>query len=124
MGVEETSKESGPKIEDIISSLLNLSGNIMGRYPINLSDELAIKKQRIREIKHDIESRQIKIEGLETRLNNLDIDAIDELNRQIDENQKLIKTLTEENARLKEDLETYPLMLEELEILISQAIAD
>ena len=122
--LEETSKETGPKIEDIISKLLIVSGNILGRYPKDFGSELANKKQKIREIKHDIESKDIKISGLNTRLNNLDIDAIDELNRQIEENQELIKTLTEDNTILKENLDTYPLMIEELDVLIPQAIAD
>ena len=122
--LESTSKETGPKIEDIISNLLKISENIIARYPNNLSEELGNKKQRIREINHDIESKDIKIEGLETRLRNLDVDAIDELNKQIEENQELIKNLTEENTILKENLNTYPMMIDELEMLISQAIAD
>lgn len=122
--LEETSKESSPKIEDIISNLINVSENIIARYPIEFSSELANKKQRIIEIRHDIESKDIKISGLNTRLGNLDIDAIDELNRQIEENQELIKTLTENNTILKENLDTYPLMIDELDILIPQAIAD
>ena len=122
--LESTSKETGPKIEDIISNLLKISENIIARYPNNLSEELGNKKQRIREINHDIESKDIKIEGLETRLRNLDVDAIDELNKQIKENQELIKNLTEENTILKENLNTYPMMIDELEMLISQAIAD
>ena len=122
--LESTSKETGPKIEDIISNLLKISENIIARYPNNLSEDLGNKKQRIREINHDIESKDIKIEGLETRLKNLDVDAIDELNKQIKENQELIKNLTEENTILKENLNTYPMMIDELEMLISQAIAD
>ena len=122
--LESTSKETGPKIEDIISKLLDISENIIARYPNNLSEDLGNKKQRIREINHDIESKDIKIEGLETRLKNLDVDAIDELNKQIKENQELIKNLTEENTILKENLNTYPMMIDELEMLISQAIAD
>lgn len=122
--LEKTSKESGPKIEDIISKLLIVSGNILGRYPASFAADLANKRQRIREIKHDIESKDIKISGLETRLNNLDIDAIDKLNKEIDEKQELIKTLTEDNTILKENLDTYPLMLEEVDELISQAIKD
>ena len=122
--LEETSKESGPKIEDIISKLLDVSGNIIARYPTNFSADLSTKKQRIREIKHDIETKDIKIEGLKTRLDNLDIDAIDKLNAEIDEKQKLIKTLTEDNTILKENLETYPLMIDEVDMLISQAVKD
>lgn len=122
--LESTSKETGPKIEDIISKLLDISENIIARYPNNLSEELGNKKQRIREINHDIESKEIKIEGLETRLKNLDVDAIDELNKQIEENQELIKNLTEDNTILKENLNTYPIMIDDLELLISQAIAD
>ena len=122
--LEETSKETGPKIEEYISKLLYSSGNIMGRYPKKFTSNLSTKKQKIREINHDIESKDIKISGLETRLANLDIDAIDELNKQIDDNQKLIKSLTEQNTILKENLETYPLMIEELDSLISQAIKD
>ena len=122
--LEETSKETGPKIEDILSKLLDISGNILGRYPKDFNSDLATKKQKITEIKHDIESKKIKISGLETRLGNLDIDAIDELNKQIDEKQKLIIDLTEDNTILKENLETYPIMIEELDMLISQAIKD
>lgn len=122
--LEETSKESGPKIEEIISKLLDVSSNIRVRYPKTFKSDLASKKQRILEINHDIESKNIKISGLKTRLDNLDIDAIDELNKQIDENQSLIKTLTEDNTILKENIETYPLMIEELDTLISEAIKD
>ena len=120
--LEENKKESGPKIEEFISKLLDSSGNIMGRYPRDFSSELASKKQKIREINHDIESKDIKIDGLKTRLDNLDIDAIDELNKQIEENQNSIKQLTEDNTILKENISTYPLMIEELDMLISQAI--
>ncbi len=122
--LEENKKESGPKIEEFISKLLDSSGNIMGRYPRDFSSELASKKQKIREINHDIESKDIKIDGLKTRLDNLDIDAIDELNKQIEENQNSIKQLTEDNTILKENISTYPLMIEELDMLISQAILD
>lgn len=122
--LEETSKESGPKIEEVISKLLDVSSNIRVRYPKTFKSDLASKKQRILEINHDIESKNIKISGLKTRLDNLDIDAIDELNKQIDENQSLIKTLTEDNTILKENIETYPLMIEELDTLISEAIKD
>lgn len=122
--LEETSKESGPKIEEIISKLLDVSSNIRVRYPKTFKSDLASKKQRILEINHDIESKNIKISGLKTRLDNLDIDAIDELNKQIDENQSLIKTLTADNTILKENIETYPLMIEELDTLISEAIKD
>ena len=122
--LEETSKESESKIEDILDKLLNVSGNIIARYPTNFTADLSAKKQRIREIKHDIETKEIKIEGLETRLNNLDIDAIDRLNEEIDEKQKLIESLTEDNTILKENLKTYPFMIEEVDGLISQAIKD
>ena len=122
--LEETSKESGPKIEDIISKLLNVSGNILARYPTDFSADLSTKKQKIREINHDIETKDIKIEGLQTRLDNLDIDAIDKLNEEIDKKQNSIKTLTEDNTILKENLETYPLMIDEVDILISQAVKD
>ena len=122
--LEETNKESGPKIEDIISKLLISSGNLMSRYPNGLKSDLANKKQKILEINHDMESKDIKIKGLKTRLDNLDIDAIDEYNKQIDENQKSIKELTADNTILKENMETYPLMIDELDMLISQAIAD
>ena len=80
--LEENKKESGPKIEEFISKLLDSSGNIMGRYPRDFSSELASKKQKIREIK------------------------------------------TEDNTILKENISTYPLMIEELDMLISQAILD
>ena len=122
--LEETSKESGLKIEEIISDILKISENILGRYPSEFSADLSTKKQKILEIKHDIESKGIKISGLNTRLNNLDIEAIDELNKQIEKNQNSIKTLTEENTILKENISTYPLMIEELDMLISQAIFD
>ena len=122
--LEETSNEPQSKIEDIIAKLLNVSENILARYPTNFNADLSTKKQRIREIKHDIETKEIKIEGLQTRLDNLDIDAIDKLNEEIDEKQKLIKTLTEDNAILKENLETYPYMIEEIEMSISNAIKD
>ena len=122
--LEETSKESGLKIEEIISDILKISENILGRYPSEFSADLSTKKQKILEIKHDIESKGIKISGLNIRLNNLDIEAIDELNKQIEKNQNSIKTLTEENTILKENISTYPLMIEELDMLISQAIFD
>ena len=122
--LEETSKESESKIEDVISNLLNISENILARYPTNFSADLSTKKQKIKEINHDIDTKEIKIKGLETRLDNLDIDAIDKLNKEIDEKQKLIKTLTEDNTILKENLETYPIMLDEVEMLLSQAIKD
>lgn len=122
--LEETKKESGPKIEEIISKLLDISSNILGRYPTDFNSKLSTKKQKIREITHDIESKDIKIDGLNTRLDNLDIEAIDEFNKQIEENQNLIKELTETNTILKENIATYPLMINELDILIPQAIAD
>ena len=122
--LEETSNESGAKIEDIISKLITLSGNIIGRYPTDFKAELSSKKQKIREINHDIETKDIKIDGLKTRLDNLDIDAIDKLNEEIDKKQQLIQTLTEENTILKGNLETYPLMIDEIDMLISQAIKD
>ena len=122
--LEEASKESGPKIEDIIDKLLDVSGNIIARYPTNISADLSAKKQRIREIKHDMETKDIKIDGVKTRLDNLDIEAIDKLNEEIDEKQNLIQNLTEKNTILKGNLETYPLMIDEVSMLISQAIKD
>lgn len=122
--LEETSNESGLKIENIIAELLNVSGNVLARYPTNFSVDLSAKKQKIREVRQDIKIKEIKIEGLKTRLDNLDIDAIDELNKEINEKQKLIKTLTEDNTILTENLKTYPIMINELNNLISQAIED
>ncbi len=122
--LEETPKEPKQKIEEIISKLLDLSRNIISRYPEDINSDLLNKKQKIIEIKHDIESKDIKISGLKTRLDNLDIDAVNELNKQIDEKQTLIKTLTEDNAHFKENLEMYPMMIEELDTLISEAIKD
>lgn len=122
--LEENSKESGPKIEDIISNLLNVSGNILARYPDNFSADLSSKRQRILEIEHDIESRNLKIQGFETRLSNLDIDAIDKIKREIEEKQEAITKLIEDNVILKENLESYPLMLDEIDMVISQAIKD
>lgn len=122
--LEETSNESGLKIESIIAELLNVSGNVLARYPTNFSVDLSAKKQKIREVRQDIKTKEIKIEGLKTRLDNLDIDAIDELNKEINEKQKLIKTLTEDNTILTENLKTYPIMINELNNLISQAIED
>lgn len=122
--LEETSNESGLKIENIIADLLNVSGNVLARYPTNFSVDLSAKKQKIREVRQDIKTKEIKIEGLKTRLDNLDIDAIDELNKEINEKQKLIKTLTEDNTILTENLKTYPIMINELNNLISQAIED
>lgn len=122
--LEETSNESGLNIENIIAELLNVSGNVLARYPTNFSVDLSAKKQKIREVRQDIKTKEIKIEGLKTRLDNLDIDAIDELNKEINEKQKLIKTLTEDNTILTENLKTYPIMINELNNLISQAIED
>lgn len=123
--LEKTTKEEPQlKIEDIIGKLLYISGNILGRYPTDFKTELNAKKQKIAEINHDIDGKKIKLAGLETRLDNLDIDAIDELNKQIEKNQDLIKSLTEENTILKENLNTYPMMIEELDGLISQAMKD
>lgn len=122
--LEETSNESGLKIENIIAELLNVSGNVLARYPTNFSVDLSAKKQKIREVRQDIKTKEIKIEGLKTRLDNLDIDAIDELNKEINEKQKLIKTLTEDNTILTENLKTYLIMINELNNLISQAIED
>lgn len=112
------------KIEDIISDLLNISGNILSRYPTNVSSDIINKKQRILEINHDIESKDIKISGLKTRLENLDIDAIDELNKKIERKQDLILQLTKQNTTIEDNLATYPYMIEELNELISQAIKD
>lgn len=122
--LEETSNESGLKIENIIAELLNVSGNVLARYPTNFGVDLSAKKQKIREVRQDIKTKEIKIEGLKTRLDNLDIDAIDELNKEINEKQKLIKTLTEDNTILTENLKTYPIMINELNNLISQAIEE
>lgn len=122
--LEESSKESGLKIEDIIDKLLNISGNVLARYPVNFSVDLSSKKQKIREIQQDMKTKEIKIDGLKIKLDNLDIDAIDKLNEEINEKQKLIKTLTKDNAILTENLRTYPIMVKELDDLISQAIKD
>jgi len=122
--LEETPKEPKPKIEEIISKLLELSDNIISRYPKDINADLSSKKQKIKEINHDIESKDIKISGLKTRLENLDIDSINELNKQIDEKQELIKDLTEGNAHLKDNLSIYPQMIDELDMLISQAAKD
>ena len=96
--LEENTDKSGQKIEDIISNLLNISGNIISRYPEDVVSNLSLKLQRIREIKHDIESKKIKIDGLEERLRSLDTDAIDEINKQINLKQDLVKQLTADNT--------------------------
>ena len=122
--LEKTPEEPKLKIEEIISKLLVLSDNIISRYSKNVNPDFSSKKQKIIEIKHDIESKDIKISGLKNRLGKLDIDSINELNKQIDEKQELIKTLTEDNAHLKENLSIYPEMIDELDMLISQAVQD
>ena len=112
------------KIEDIIARLLDSSSNIITRYPHSIRNDLIIKKQKIIQINHDIEGKDIKIENLETRLGNLDIDEIDELKKEIDEKNNLIKKLTSDNTILEENIKDYPLMIEELNLLISQASKD
>lgn len=116
--------ESKPKIEDIIARLLDSSANIITRYPTNIGNELISKEQKIIEINHDIEGKDIKIAGLKTRLDNLNIDEVDELNSQIDEKNKLIRKLTSDNTILKGNLETYPLMIQDLDRLIFEASKD
>ena len=122
--LENKSNKSGEKIEDIISNLLTISGNIIGRYPNDIVNNLNNKQFRILEIENDIKSKDIRISGLETRLENLDIDSIDQYNKEIKEKNDEIKRLTAENAKLEDNLDLYPIMLEEIETLISEAIKD
>lgn len=119
--LEETSNKSSVKIDEIISNVLNVSGNIIARYPSNFGYDLSSKKQKIREITHTIEDKDIKIEGLKNRLSTIDIDGVIELNNQIDEKQELIKELAAENAILNENLRIYPKMIEETNNEISKA---
>ena len=119
--LEENTDKSGQKIEDIISNLLNISGNIISRYPEDVVSNLSLKLQRIREIKHDIESKKIKIDGLEERLRSLDTDAIDEINKQIDLKQDLVKQLTADNTIFEGNLKTYPKMIKDINAEISIA---
>ena len=119
--LEENTDKSGQKIEDIISNLLNISGNIISRYPEDVVSNLSLKLQRIREIKHDIESKKIKIDGLEERLRSLDTDAIDEINKQIDLKQDLVKQLTADNTIFEGNLKTYPQMIKDINAEISIA---
>ena len=121
---EKSKSKSGQKIEDIISNLLNISGNILSRYPKNIATDLINKKQRIVEINHDIESKDIKISGLKTRLKNLDIKAIDKLNKEIDKKQNLIKELTKQNTVFEDNISMYPIMIKDIDNLISQALKD
>ena len=121
---EKSKSKSGQKIEDIISNLLNISGNILSRYPKNIGTDLINKKQRIVEINHDIESKDIKISGLNTRLKNLDIKAIDKLNKEIDKKQNLIKQLTKQNTVFEDNISMYPIMIKDIDNLISQALKD
>lgn len=121
---EKSKSKSGQKIEDIISNLLNISGNILTRYPKNIATDLINKKQRIVEINHDIESKDIKISGLKTRLKNLDIKAIDKLNKEIDKKQNLIKELTKQNTVFEDNISMYPIMIKDIDNLISQALKD
>ena len=121
---EKSKSKSGQKIEDIISNLLNISGNILTRYPKNIATDLINKKQRIVEINHDIESKDIKISGLNTRLKNLDIKAIDKLNKEIDKKQNLIKELTKQNTVFEDNISMYPIMIKDIDNLISQALKD
>ena len=119
--LEENTDKSGQKIEDIISNLLNISGNILSRYPEDVVSNLSLKLQRIREIKHDIESKKIKIDGLEERLRSLDTDAIDEINKQINLKQDLVKQLTADNTIFEGNLKTYPQMIKDINAEISIA---
>ena len=119
--LEENTDKSGQKIEDIISNLLNISGNIISRYPEDVVSNLSLKLQRIREIKHDIESKKIKIDGLEERLRSLDTDAIDEINKQIELKQDLVKQLTADNTIFEGNLKTYPKMIKDINAEISIA---
>ena len=121
---EKSKSKKKKKIEDIISNLLNISGNILSRYPKNIATDLINKKQRIVEINHDIESKDIKISGLKTRLKNLDIKAIDKLNKEIDKKQNLIKELTKQNTVFEDNISMYPIMIKDIDNLISQALKD
>lgn len=123
---EKNKSKSKPseKIEDIISRLLDSSANIITRYPTNIKKDLINQKQKITQIKHDLEGKDIKISGLQTRLDNLNIDEIDELKKQIDDKNDLIKELTSDNTILKENIKTYPLMIEDLNVEISRAAKD
>ena len=122
--LEQKPKEPKQKIEEIVAKLLDISSNILSRYPTDIVMELSNKKQRILEIQHDIESKDLKISGLETRLKNLDIDSIDEINKKIKEKNDEIIKLTEENTVLNEFLSDVPYMLDEIEKEISDAEKD
>ncbi len=122
--LEQKPKAPKHKIEEIVANLLDITSNILSRYPTDIVMDLSNKKQRIREIEHDIESKELKISGLENRLKNLDIDNIDKINEEIDEKNKEILKLSEDNTVKREFLSDVPYMLEEVENAISDAVQD
>ncbi len=122
--LEKKSNNSGQKIEDIISNLLDITGNIIGRYPNKIVDQLNECNYKILKIGNDIQSKDIEISRLEGRLNDLDIEGIDEIKSQISEKNDEIKQLTSKNTIIEGNLETYPLMIDELDVLIFEAEKD
>ena len=97
--------------DDLVKSIKNLNN----RYPKNIKLEIVNYNQALEELGNKIQSKQIKIKGLNIQLENLDIDFINELKQKIEDHENLILSLIESNAILKENINEYPKILRELD---------
>lgn len=119
--VLENTEKSGVNIENIISNILSLSQNIKNRYPKDIDNEMSLEQNKIIKLDNEIKSKEIDIDGLKLRLENMNIDYINELNNKIEDAEDFIEGLIEENGILKDNLKFYPEAIAEIQKDIDEA---
>ena len=108
-------------IEEEISNLLLLSRNIISRYPEDFSSELDNSTQKMAEIEANLNLKSVLINRLKLKLKQLDVDEIDEIHAKINYYEDMITNLKEANGVLKDNLETYPVLIRECKEEIEKA---
>lgn len=122
--LENNGENDKINIESLISNLLNLSNNMIDRYPDNFYSDILESKQKIIELKHEIQSKDIAIDRLGIQLSGLNIEEIERLNGLIEENEKLVESLIARNGVIEEDLKFLPGYIDELNENIEKAEED
>lgn len=117
--LENNVTDSSLSIEERIQKVTDLSENLLARYPTDFEIEIRKSKQRMNELKLNIELLQNEIEGYEIRKQDLKIPKILDLEGKIKNNESLIDNYRNENIILYKNLDEYPEKIEKLKEIIS-----
>lgn len=119
--IENKTINVGKNIESYIDDNLKSSRGTLTRYPKYIKNDIVQETEKISKLKLDISSIELDIKSFERRLEQLDVDFINDRLNKISVNKDLIKSLTKQNGILENNLKDYPIIISEYDELIKEA---